>query len=115
MKTLLQLAHQYKGDVEQRIKCLEFERDNLDEILDASYHQGKINDCNSQIAHWEATLKQIDKVLAKYDEAITIKLISALYEWVCPDCNVSNKGSSIDGGINCSGCGKTFKINFGGK
>lgn len=110
MKILLQLLHQYKGDVEQRIMCIKYDRDN-DEAgwVDPDI----VDDYEAQIAHWEATLKQIDKALAKYDEAIQIKLISVLYKWVCPDCGFHNKGSELNEQVVCSGCSKPFKINFG--
>lgn len=110
MKTLLELTNQYKSDVETRLTCIKEEWDNLEPP--AMYDEDTADDYKMQIAHWEATLKEIDKVIAKYDEAIRIKLISVLYEWVCPECSRRNKGSGINEQVVCSGCNKPFKIKF---
>lgn len=61
--TLLELAKQYKADVETRIECIKDERNTLDPIDLAPYHQEAIDDCNEQIAHWEATLRIIRKII----------------------------------------------------
>lgn len=54
--TLLELAKQYESDVENRINCIKTERRYS---LDPHY----TTDCNEQIGHWEATLRQIRKVI----------------------------------------------------
>lgn len=76
MNSLLQLVRQYKSDVEQRIVCIETERDN-DEAgwVDPDI----VDDYNAQIAHWQATLKGIDEVLAKYDIK-SVDIIASGYE-----------------------------------
>lgn len=54
LKRLINLARQYRSDVESRIATLQ-ERA-------AMYDDPK--DITDQIEHWQATLKQIDAVLA---------------------------------------------------
>ena len=59
--TLLKLTKQYKSDVEQRIICITEKRDNLNpmELTLTPYYQEAVDDCNTQIAHWKATLTTI--------------------------------------------------------
>jgi len=66
--TLLELAKQYKHDVEVRIKCIEGKRDNLDPIELAPYYQEAVKDCDTQIAHWKATLAIIRKTIEESEE-----------------------------------------------
>ena len=66
---LLELALQYKSDVETRINELETERSIAVVDYDDDTTQDDlddIEDCFSdQIAHWQATLAQINEVLAE--------------------------------------------------
>lgn len=61
--TLLKLAEQYKNDVETRIVCIKEVWDNADEAVHLS--EECIDDYETQIAHWEATLKTIQEVIEK--------------------------------------------------
>lgn len=60
-KTLYELVQQYKSDVETRIQCLRLGYDELD--FEAPAEQ--IKSIEEQIAHWEATLAEIDETLNK--------------------------------------------------
>lgn len=61
MKTLRELVEQYKSDVEQRIKCIQDEWDNADDSV--CIDEDCVDDYEQQIAHWEATLKEINDTL----------------------------------------------------
>lgn len=62
-KMLIELAKQYKGDVEGRLSELEGEKSALPDDPDVT------QDLADQIAHWEATLSQIESVLRKVGNA----------------------------------------------
>ena len=57
--TLLELAEQYKADVETRIQILTEERDNLYPVDLTSPRQEGVSDYNNQLDHWNTTLKMI--------------------------------------------------------
>lgn len=58
MKTLCQLVLQYKSDVERGIKCIKDEWWN-----EISNNEDVVNDYHQQIAHWEATLAEINETI----------------------------------------------------
>ena len=62
MKTLHDLALQYKSDVETRIEVLQ---DGVEEILlsPVLMTEDMREDYDAQIGHWQTTLKEIDEVL----------------------------------------------------
>lgn len=66
MKTLRQIAEQYRADVEQRIESLKSEKANYE----AEYHpepdDETILDYDDQIKHWQVTLVEIEKSLKEY-------------------------------------------------
>jgi hypothetical protein len=65
IKTLYELAQQYKSDVLNRIISLELERDEmLADIYDPETQDKVITDYGEQIGHWNSTLKMIDETLA---------------------------------------------------
>ena len=61
MKTLCQLVLQYKSDVETRIQCIKDDWDNADDAVHLS--EECMDDCEAQIAHWEATLAGINETI----------------------------------------------------
>lgn len=109
MNNLLQLVHQYKGDVEQQIRCIKNDWENADTAL--ALCEDAIDDYKDQITHWEATLKQIDKVLAEYETKKSVDIIASGYEWICPDCNNLNYEIEVIEKVTCAGCGHIFETN----
>lgn len=106
MKDLLKLVLQYRSDVETRIACIKNEFENLEHP--ALSDEETVEDYETQIAHWEATLKQIDEVLEDFE---SVNLIAGGYEWTCPICNSLNEEIEATETVNCKGCNTTFKTN----
>lgn len=59
--TLLELAEQYESDVKIRIQCIKDDWDNADDAIHLS--EECMDDCEAEIGHWEATLRQIQQVI----------------------------------------------------
>lgn len=65
MKTIYQLILQYKSDVETRIACIKEQWDNADIAVQLS--EDCMDDYENEIAHWKATLEQINETIENDD------------------------------------------------
>lgn len=68
MKTLAlkKLIEQYKDDIETRIECIEIEKQTYLDLDDSGITEADaeiVDDYEAQIAHWTATLTQINEIL----------------------------------------------------
>jgi hypothetical protein len=108
MKDLLELAEQYKSDVETRIACIKEDRDNDEAAQNDPMFADPYED---QILHWKTTLKQIDEVLGKYETGKSVDMIAIGYEWICPNCEEYNKEIKITEKVSCTSCNEVCKTN----
>lgn len=76
--TLLELAEQYKADVETRIQCIKDDWDNADEAVHIS--EEWMDDYDDQIRHWGVTLRIINKTIEQAGENGELIIAAVLNE-----------------------------------